>query len=231
MRTRKFPALALAIVCSIGCSPAASNLPSGSAPNTTAPAAESAPAAHRDPQPEAPPAKEAAAPDSAASSGGAPPASGTAASPLRLEGLSLTPPAAWTRKEVSSSFVLAEFVLPKAEGADADGRLTISTAGGSVEQNLQRWRDQFGGKPEKVTEERLERNGLVIHQVDYSGEFNDQRGPFAPGTKRAGYRMMAAVIQTSADAPQLHFVKATGPAATIEAHAESIRQFFASASK
>jgi hypothetical protein len=93
---------------------------------------------------------------------------------------------------------------------------------GTVEANLDRWRDQFGGKPEKASEQRKEINGLDIALVDFSGEFNDQRGPFAPATTRSGYRMLAAIIPADGE---LHFVKAVGPEATIAAHADRFQEF------
>jgi hypothetical protein len=144
---------------------------------------------------------------------------------LSLDKLSFTVPEGWQSKPASSSFVLAEFVLSKAEGDDADGRLTVSVAGGTIEANIDRWRDQFGGKPEQASEEQKEINGLKVSLVDFAGEFNDQRGPFAPATKRAGYRMLAAVIPVDGE---LHFIKATGPRATIAAHADRFQQFIGS---
>jgi len=147
---------------------------------------------------------------------------------LSLERLTFVVPDGWDHKPPSSSFVLAEFGLPKAAGDDADGRLTVSTAGGSIEANLDRWRDQFGGKPAKETKEEKEIGGLKVAIVDFSGEFDDQRGPFAPVTKRAGYRMLAAIIPVDGE---LHFVKAVGPEATIAAHADRFRTFIDSVVK
>ena len=144
---------------------------------------------------------------------------------LRLEKVVFTVPEGWQAKPASSSFVLAEFVLPKSEADEADGRLTVSVAGGSIEANIDRWRDQFGGKPEQASQERKEINGLNVTLVDFAGEFSDQRGPFAPATKRAGYRMLAAVISVG---DELHFVKSVGPRATMAAHADRFQQFIGS---
>jgi hypothetical protein len=138
----------------------------------------------------------------------------------------LTAPAGWERKPASSSFVLAEFVLPRAGGDDADGRLTVSTAGGTVEANIERWKGQFEPQPEAASQEVVDVGGLQTTIIDLSGTFNDQRGPFAPGERRPGYRMIAAVIPV---AGQLHFIKATAPQKTIESHAGAIRQFIRSA--
>ncbi len=141
---------------------------------------------------------------------------------VRLEALTLTGPAGWVRKPAQSSFVRAEFLLPRAQGDDADGRVTISTAGGSIEANIERWKGQFGSAPEHSKQEQIKVGGLDVSLVDFSGDFNDQRGPFAPAVKRSGYRMIAAIIPV---AGELHFIKAVGPKKTIEAHAQEIRTF------
>jgi hypothetical protein len=145
---------------------------------------------------------------------------------VELDGVTLTPRTDWTRKPASSSFVAAEFSLPRAAGDDADGRLTISTAGGSVEANIDRWKGQFQPEPKKAKQEVIDVNGLKVTIVDFSGDFNDQRGPFAPGEKRSNYRMIAAVIPLGS---QLHFVKATGPDRTIGSHADAILEFIRTA--
>lgn len=147
---------------------------------------------------------------------------------LTLDRLTFAVPEGWQQKEPASNFILAEFALPKAEGDDADGRLTVSVAGGTVEANVQRWREQFGGKPEGESQENKQIGDLEITVVDYTGEFNDQRGPFAPPSQRANYRMLAAVIPVDGE---LHFVKATGPQATIAAHADRFHEFVGSATK
>ena len=144
---------------------------------------------------------------------------------VELEAITLDAPAAWQSKPPGSSFVLAEFVLPRAEGDDADGRLTISTAGGGVEANIDRWKGQFDPQPQQESQEEVDVAGLKVTVVDFAGDFNDQRGPFAPAVKRPDYRMIAAVIPVEG---QLHFVKATGPQKTIAAHADAIHQFIRS---
>jgi hypothetical protein len=149
-------------------------------------------------------------------------ANADSSSQVQLESIELTPPAGWERKQPGSEFVSAEFLLPRADGDGEDGRLTISTAGGSVESNLDRWKGQFEPPPQAASPEEVDVAGLKVTVVDYSGEFNDQRGPFAPGVKRPNYRMIGAVIPARG---QLHFIKATGPQNTIAKHAEAIREF------
>ena len=143
---------------------------------------------------------------------------------VELAAIRLKAPDTWSRNQPRSQFVAAEFSLPRAEGDTADGRLTISMAGGSVEANLERWRGQFVDKPAQDSEEALDVAGTTVTVVDLSGTFNDQPGPFAPGVKREGYRMIGAVIPVAGQG-QLYFVKAYGPEQTPAQHADSIRAF------
>lgn len=64
--------------------------------------------------------------------------------------LQLPLPVAWKKGTPRSRIVEHEFTLPKAEGDQEDGRLTIMSAGGGVEANIARWEAQFqtsNGKP------------------------------------------------------------------------------------
>jgi hypothetical protein len=123
---------------------------------------------------------------------------------------------------------LAEFSFPPAEGDQAGGRVTVSLAGGSVQANIDRWRQQFGGKPEKESQERITVAGVPVTLVDLSGTFNDQRGPFAPAVAHPGYRMMAAILDLEG---QLAFVKAYAPAKTMAVHGQEFQKFVRSLSR
>jgi hypothetical protein len=147
---------------------------------------------------------------------------------VRLDAITLSAPSTWNRKQAQSTFVQAEFELPRSAGDEADGRLTVSVAGGSVEANIERWKTQFGSGLETSKQEQFKSDCGEVTLADFTGEFNDQRGPGAPAQKRSGYRMIAAIIPIDG---QLHFVKAVGPKKTIESHAEEIRTFARSAKR
>ncbi len=134
----------------------------------------------------------------------------------------LTAPASWVRKTPRVAFIRAEFALPRAEGDSADGRLTVSVARGGLKENIERWRGQFGGKPEKESQETIQVDGIDVTLVDFSGTYHDQMGPFAPGEDRSNYRMLGAIFDLGGE---LHFVKAYGPAKTMEARAAEFRAF------
>ncbi len=151
---------------------------------------------------------------------------GAATGETSLGAISLTAPPEWIAKQPAVSFILAEYALPRAEGDEEDGRLTVSVAGGSIEDNIQRWRGQFAGSLESESTEEISMGNLKATLVDFAGEFNDQRGPFAPAQERPGYRMLAAIIPVDG---QLHFIKCTGPANTLAAHVDTFQAFVRSA--
>ena len=141
---------------------------------------------------------------------------------VELPAIRLKAPESWVKNRPRNQFVAAEFGLPRAEGDDDDGRLTISLARGGVEANINRWRGQFETGLARQSQEDLQVVGTTITVVDFSGTYNDQQGPFAPGEKREGYRMIGAIIPVDG---QLHFIKAYGPEQTLAKHADSIREF------
>jgi len=145
---------------------------------------------------------------------------------VQFGALEMTAPESWPQKAPQSSFTAAEFVLPGVEGPETAGRLTLSMAGGSVADNIERWKGQFGGTLRDSKQETLSVSGLSVTLVDLAGDFNDQRGPYAPAVKRAEHRMIAAIIPVGGE---LHFVKAVGPCRTIDAHVEEIRAFIQTA--
>ncbi len=141
---------------------------------------------------------------------------------VNLGAMRLQAPETWVRKKPRNSFIMAEFSLPRAEGDTTDARLTLSVAGGSVQANVDRWRQQFSGKAESDSQQQREIAGLKVTLVDFSGTFRDQPGPFAPATELAGHRMLGAII---AQGGKLHFIKCYGPEKTIAEHADEFHAF------
>jgi hypothetical protein len=133
--------------------------------------------------------------------------------------LTLTAPEGWTKKEPASRIIEAELATPPAKGDETPGRLTAMGAGGSVEQNIDRWVNQFvgeGGAAAKPKLDKLAVGGAEVQVIDLTGTYKDTPGgPFA-GAKpvmRDNYRMLGAIIQTK-DAGN-YFLKLYGPKATI----------------
>ena len=138
-------------------------------------------------------------------------------------GIKLTASRSWNKVKPRSNMLEAEFQIPKVDGDERDGRLTIMGAGGSVKANIDRWIGQFstsdGGPVTGVEPKTITVAGQKVHLVDISGTFADSMGgPFGPKTKRANYRMLGTIIETETKGK--YFIKLYGPKATIDANAD-----------
>ena len=132
-------------------------------------------------------------------------------------------PVSWVRKQPRVKIIELEFSIPKIKDDQRDGRLTVMAAGGSLQQNVNRWLGQFrDARPQKDADgnvaQRLKAGGNTIHLVDISGTYQDRRGPFGPATLREGYRMLGAIIETATLDQTFYFCKFYGPQATIAAN-------------
>jgi hypothetical protein len=127
----------------------------------------------------------------------------------------VTKPEAWKKMPPKSNIVEHEFRTP-AEG-DKSARITIMSAGGSTESNIDRWIGQFdGAKKEDAKIEKKEVDKTTIHMVEIEGTFKESMGgggPFAPGggqtKKMENYKMLGAILELKDGAKV--FIKATGP--------------------
>ena len=142
--------------------------------------------------------------------------------------ITLEAPGTWVKTKPRSNIVDVEFAVPKVEGDGADGRLTITQATGTVEQNIDRWIGQFTQPDQKSTRDRAviseeEIAGQTVHLVDISGTYADGRGPFAPTVQRENYRMLAAIVMSKDHGQQ--FIKLYGPRNTIAANEQAFNDF------
>lgn len=126
----------------------------------------------------------------------------------------------------------AQFRLPKAEGAKTDAELVVfffPGGAGSVEQNIARWTSQFkqpDGQPTKdVVATKTETVGSsTITFLDVTGTYDTMDMVTREAVNEPNYRMIAAIIVDGSSSDS-HFVRALGPAATVERWAEDVRAF------
>jgi hypothetical protein len=139
--------------------------------------------------------------------------------------MQLIAPEDWTRKPPRSGFLLAEFSLSRAEGDAEDARLTISAVGGGVDENIARWRGQFGGKVDEESIQKTEVAGVPITLVNLSGTYSGMHGGVGTADVQPSYRMLAAIIEFPT---RQHVVKCTGPVNTVAKHADAFQAFIQS---
>ena len=151
--------------------------------------------------------------------------------------LTLQSPANWVRKEPKVRIIEHEFAVEGKKGQDA-GRVTIMGAGGSIQQNIDRWIGQFSqpdGKKskEKAKTEKKKIAGLEIHIVDIAGTYKDApAGPFAGGKtiERENYRMLAAIIPGGPSVGN-YFIKFYGPADVVKENEKAFHAMIESLTK
>jgi hypothetical protein len=150
--------------------------------------------------------------------------------------LELMVPATWSERERQNNIIEKEFLIyeqPLKEGEEPKedtpvGRLTLSSSGGTVEQNMRRWIGQFrlgrdADGEDAVQQEEIELEGATLHLLDISGTYFDApRGPLGPKVERTDYRMLGAILEIE-DGP-LYFVKFYGPQKIVEANAKDFRK-------
>ncbi len=141
-------------------------------------------------------------------------AAASATPPSAVGGLRWTVPAGW-QAAPERPMRVATYAIPAASGQDAGecGVFFFGTGqGGSVEDNLNRWKSQFEpASTAKPTQRTV--NGLKVHEIDLSGTYLAPGGPMMQSQgKKPGWRLLGAI----AEAPDgLVFFKCTGPAATM----------------
>ena len=103
--------------------------------------------------------------------------------------------------------------------------MTLSSAGGGVEANLERWQGQFQPGPNDASPERttVTVDGVEATIIELHGTFTDG---FRGGEPQASWAMLGAIIPTG---PANFFLKLTGPQATISDHRDEFRAMVTSA--
>lgn len=131
-------------------------------------------------------------------------------------------PADWQEQPPKSQFVLGEFSLT---GEGGPARLTLSSAGGGLEANIERWQGQFSRGPNDPDPRQSEItfDGQKGTLVELSGTYTDM---FSGGNPNKNWRMLGVAIPLG---PTNFFIKLTGPQATVTAHKDAFVKFVESA--
>lgn len=137
-------------------------------------------------------------------------------------------PRTWKQVKPSSAMRLAQYEIPPAPGDTLPGEVAVfhfPGAGGSVEDNIERWRAQFmaaDGRPvdpSAVARETFEVGRYRVHFVEVCGYLAP--GPTAGASRPAEteYRLLGAIVET----PDGNwFFKGLGPSATMAAAREDM---------
>jgi hypothetical protein len=145
---------------------------------------------------------------------------------LKLDGIRFVVPGGWKAVKPQTNIVDAEFELPRVDGDEFDGRLTLMFSGGDPQEVIANRSAEFMQAPSQTPHAETLRIGSVdATWVDLQGVW---RGPaFRPIEPRPDYRMLLVIIPFTEHSA--FYVKLTGPQATIAAHESGFRDFVRSA--
>jgi len=140
----------------------------------------------------------------------------------RFQGITLTLPAGWEERPVASDMIQAEYRI---NGPTGPGRMTLSSAGGSIEANLERWTGQFqpGPNDPAPAHETLSVDSREAVLIELHGTFTDG---FSGKGPQPGWCMLGAIIPTG---PANFFLKLTGPQETVASQRAAFRELVTSA--
>jgi hypothetical protein len=148
-------------------------------------------------------------------------------------GLRWTMPAAW-RAQPERPMRAATYTIAAAPGDREPGECAVfffgRGQGGSVQDNIDRWRSQIvgpDGKPAVAKIDKQQARGLTMTRVDSSGGYTGMGGPMATNSKAIpNYRLLGAVVEGPGG--NNIFVKFTGPAQTVAANLKQFDQLLTS---
>jgi hypothetical protein len=121
-------------------------------------------------------------------------------------------PTTWQSAENPGSMRIATYKVPRASSDEDDGEMSVAQAGGSVEQNIQRWAGQFQAKPEDVKRQERRAGWLKVTVVEIHGNYTGMATPGAPPKgPKGGYALLGAIVGTSPPT----FFKLVGPEKTV----------------
>ena len=142
-----------------------------------------------------------------------------------FDGIRFKVPSGWEQVALSPAqqgFVTASFKIPQAGN---DVKLTLSSVGGGVDANIQRWIGQFQLPPgENPQQKSIQVDKIDAIWLDLRGTFDS--GPALNSQAESGMRMIGVAIPRS---PRDFYLKLTGPREQLVNAEKEFRDFVKSA--
>lgn len=147
-------------------------------------------------------------------------------------GVHWTAPAGW-KAEGPRPMRAATYTIAPVTGDEPGAECVINYfgpgQGGSINDNIERWKTQMrggAGQPAAATVARRTVRGLPITTIDSTGAYSGMGGPMAASPRLVpGYRLLGAIVEGPGGNV---FVKLTGPAKTIAANQQKFEQLLTS---
>jgi hypothetical protein len=128
----------------------------------------------------------------------------TAAMPPKSDAsIAWTAPARWEAVPHASTMRIVTYRVPKVAGDIEDAEVSVTRAGGDIEQNAARWVSQFDEKGRVAKRTTKQVAGLTVYLVDVEGNYTSMKGEV-----EKDWAMFGAIVDTPNGS---HFFKMTGP--------------------
>ena len=133
-------------------------------------------------------------------------------------------PGDWKKEQPSSSMRALQFGVPASDGDQSPAELAVFNfkGGGSVDQNIKRWIDQFDakGRKQELFEGKTASGSYWI--ADISGTYNKSIGPpiLRKTQSEPGSRVLAMIVTGKQG---VLYLKLAGPEKTVAAQAAQMR--------
>ena len=142
----------------------------------------------------------------------------------KTEGVRIGPatfqaPTTWKRQRPRSRMRTLQYGIPLVKGDKGKAEFVVfyfGGGGGSVEDNLNRWKGQFQDVKKDPKVAKFKVDGMKATTLDISGTYKFKPAPRLPMTTlMKDHRMFCAIVDTPDDGP--YFFKLVGPKKTIDA--------------
>jgi hypothetical protein len=149
-----------------------------------------------------------------------------------VAGLKWTAPQGWKTETGTRPMRAATYDIPAMSGDKDNAECAVyffgEGQGGSIDANLERWKNQIhGGPAAKVAKRTI--HGLQVTTIDASGEYSGMGGPMSPDkTVKPAYRLLGAIVEGPGGNV---FFKFTGPTKTIAANQPNFEMLLNSITK
>jgi hypothetical protein len=125
--------------------------------------------------------------------------------------LAWTPPHGWEVTANKSPMRIATYRVPGPAGATGGAELTVTRAGGSTADNLQRWVGQFDNAGPDTRSDRTV-GALHVATLEVSGTYEGGMTRAGAETAHPGWALLGAVVETNGPS---YFFKMVGPAEAV----------------
>jgi len=150
--------------------------------------------------------------------------------PVEIDGKKSNAPTVWKKQETTSSMRAFQFKIAKAEGDTEDAELIVfffgKGGGGSIDDNIKRWKGQFKDAPaDKVKQEKFEVSNVPVTYLDIQGNYQARTPPNDPNGKLVEKKDFRAINAIFGSPNGPYYIRLLGPNKTVTAQKKAFDEW------